>query len=191
MKNEIQSFMIITSKSLDVSSLLQTVLCDFLKQCKIEYSFISKEDYDFILLINDDISEDLKETCESLLEDLDDEAIIFEGFRINKIKDVEKIYNCLKNHNYIGYLKMVDIALKSSPEEIQTLKEIIRAKIDNTYLKQIIFGMFKSNLNVSKAATIVYMHRNTINNKLDIIKKETGLDIQNFYESVAMYRLLK
>ena len=51
--------------------------------------------------------------------------------------------------------------------------------------------MFVNNLNVCKTANYVYMHRNTINNKLAVIKEETGLDIQNFQDAVLLYVLIK
>jgi len=51
--------------------------------------------------------------------------------------------------------------------------------------------MFDNNLNVTKTASEVYMHRNTINNKLDYIKKETGMNIQEFKDAVSMYWLIK
>ena len=51
--------------------------------------------------------------------------------------------------------------------------------------------MFVNDLNVCKTANYVYMHRNTINNKLITIKEETGLDIQKFQDAVMLYVLLK
>lgn len=50
--------------------------------------------------------------------------------------------------------------------------------------------MYKNDLNVSKTASAVYMHRNTVINKLDVIKKTSGLDIQRFYDAIAMYNLI-
>ncbi|HPT89365.1 MAG TPA: helix-turn-helix domain-containing protein [Bacilli bacterium] len=54
----------------------------------------------------------------------------------------------------------------------------------------IIKSLFENNLNITQSSQVVYMHRNTINNKLDMIKRLTGLNIQNFKEAVAMYLLL-
>ncbi|MDD3106793.1 MAG: helix-turn-helix domain-containing protein [Bacilli bacterium] len=50
--------------------------------------------------------------------------------------------------------------------------------------------MFEHDLNVSKAAQSVYMHRNTVINKLEFITSETGLNIQNFKHASCMYWLL-
>ena len=35
------------------------------------------------------------------------------------------------------------------------------------------------------------MHRNTINNRLDLIKRESDLNIQKFQDAVAIYNMLK
>ncbi|HEY8445363.1 MAG TPA: helix-turn-helix domain-containing protein, partial [Bacilli bacterium] len=86
---------------------------------------------------------------------------------------------------------ILDIA-KTNIKELKTLKPIILNKIYNdTQLEKLIYSMFDNNLNVTKTAQDVYMHRNTINNKLELIKQETTLNLQNFKDSVAMYLLLK
>lgn len=190
MKIENKSFMIFACKSKEVSSLLKTVLIDSLKQSKTKYEFINKDGEDYILLINKDITDDLKETALSLLQDLDNDISVLEGFRYSDKEQLEGIYKCFKEYNSIGYTKIADIILKLSDEDLKPIKEMLLSKLKDNYLKEIIIGMFKSNLNISKAASVVYMHRNTINNKLDTIQKETGMDIQNFYEAMAMNRIL-
>lgn len=190
MKSENNSFMIFACNSKEVSSLLKTVLIDSLKQSKTKYEFINKDGEDYILLINKDITDDLKETALSLLQDLDNDISVLEGFRYSEKEQLEGIYKCFKDYNSIGYTKIADIILKLSDEDLKPIKEMLLSKLKDNYLKEIIIGMFKSNLNISKAASVVYMHRNTINNKLDTIQKETGLDIQNFYEAMAMNRIL-
>ena len=57
-------------------------------------------------------------------------------------------------------------------------------------LHRIAYLMYKNDLNVSKTATSVYMHRNTVNNKLEVIKKTSGMDVQKFYDAIAMYTLM-
>ena len=190
MKSENKSFMIFACNSKEVSSLLKTVLIDSLKQSKTKYEFINKDGEDCILLIIKDITDDLKETALSLLQDLDNDISVLEGFRYSDKEQLEGIYKCFKDYNSIGYTKIADIILKLSDEDLKPIKEMLLSKLKDNYLKEIIIGMFKSNLNISKAASVVYMHRNTINNKLDTIQKETGLDIQNFYEAMAMNRIL-
>ena len=51
--------------------------------------------------------------------------------------------------------------------------------------------LFKNNLNISKTANDLYMHRNTLNNKLASLERDTTLSIQNFVNAIAIYELLK
>lgn len=45
---------------------------------------------------------------------------------------------------------------------------------------------FKHNLNISETAKFCYLHRNTLIYKLDKIQKETGFNMRNFHEAVAL-----
>ena len=45
---------------------------------------------------------------------------------------------------------------------------------------------FKHNLNISETAKYCYLHRNTLIYKLDKIQKETGFNMRNFNEAVAL-----
>lgn len=44
---------------------------------------------------------------------------------------------------------------------------------------------FENNLNVSRTAEALYMHRNTLMYRLNKIKKITGLDVKNFDAAVT------
>ncbi len=44
---------------------------------------------------------------------------------------------------------------------------------------------FRSGMNVSRAAPVLYMHRNTMIYRLKSIKKRTGLDLHNFDMAVT------
>lgn len=44
--------------------------------------------------------------------------------------------------------------------------------------------LFENNLNVSKSAVYLYMHRNTLIYRLKKLKRITGLDICDFYDAV-------
>ena len=82
--------------------------------------------------------------------------------------------------------------LRYDKKNINSLKEILLKEYlgDEEFLK-IVRGMFENNLNVSKTSSSIYMHRNTLNNKLTLIENNTTLAIQNFKDAVALYELLK
>ena len=58
-------------------------------------------------------------------------------------------------------------------------------------MEKLILAMFNNNLNVTQTAKAVYMHRNTIINKLEFIRLETGLNLQNFKAATCLYWLMK
>ena len=55
----------------------------------------------------------------------------------------------------------------------------------------IIEALLKNNLNVLQTSKFLYLHRNSILNKIDIIYKETGLNIQKFTNAYLVKQILK
>jgi carbohydrate diacid regulator len=81
--------------------------------------------------------------------------------------------------------------MKEDQKALFTIRNIVMYQIDkDSDLKNIILAMYKNDLNVSKTASSVYMHRNTVINKLDLIKKTSGMDVQKFYDAIALYNLM-
>lgn len=62
--------------------------------------------------------------------------------------------------------------------------EVKRSLDDETV--EIALEFFKHNLNISETAKCCYLHRNTLIYKLDKIQKETGFNMRNFHEAVAL-----
>lgn len=86
---------------------------------------------------------------------------------------------------------ILDIA-RADMDKLKLIKPYILNRVYNdTQLEILINSLFNNNLNVTKTAKDVYMHRNTINNKLDFIREETTLSLQKFKDAVAMYLLIK
>jgi hypothetical protein len=143
---------------------------------------------------------DFKNIFEAINDDFDLEIKIYESARLNINNpesfriildayldfciDLSRLYT--NNSNLI-----VDVANNDS-NRLKLLKRAILYKVyEDSQLENLILSMFNNNLNVTKTAQDVYMHRNTINNKLELIKSETGLNIQNFNDAIAMYFLMK
>lgn len=93
--------------------------------------------------------------------------------------------HCINNVNLVLHL------VKSNYNEIKEIRPIILNNInDDIQSEKIIESMLKNNLNVSNTAKDLYMHRNTLNYKLDYIRSETGFNIQKFSDAMAMYWLI-
>ncbi len=144
-------------------------------------------------LISDDIYE-LEDIIDSLNVDFGFNIKVFETNYLKSENDMFNLLNIYKGHNknaYVNISKLVLELMNCDHESLKELRKIVLYKIENDNdLINIIIAMYKNDLNVSKTASAVYMHRNTVINKLDVIKKTSGLDIQRFYDAIAMYNLM-
>lgn len=50
-------------------------------------------------------------------------------------------------------------------------------------------GFAENNLNVSQASKAMYIHRNTMNYKLDKLKELSGFDLRSFLDAYVLYQL--
>lgn len=140
----------------------------------------------------------LNNYLDALSEDYGYKINVFEGFLIDKDQtDFFKDFLILYYQNYqnnLTYSTISNLILNTQlkKEELKIFKKILLSK----YLKEIqfekfIFSLFENNLNVSKTAKDMYMHRNTVNNKLANFENDTTLVLQNFKDAIVVYELLK
>ncbi len=57
--------------------------------------------------------------------------------------------------------------------------------------RKMIQAFFENDLNLSTTARMLYMHRNTMSNKLDRIRQETGLDLRSFKDAAVCQILME
>jgi DNA-binding PucR family transcriptional regulator len=57
--------------------------------------------------------------------------------------------------------------------------------------KEIILTFALCDMNVSKTARKLYIHRNTVMFHFDKVKEKTGLDPHNFYDLIALVKMAK
>lgn len=158
------------------------------------------EEKDYTIVLSSVYNNDISLLVDAIVEDF---GINLKVFRSNKIHVqnidyVKQLINVYLKHidninkNYVSVRNLLECIIERNSLDIEIVKPIILNKINNDpKLYEIINGMFVKDLNVCKTADYVYMHRNTINNKLVVIKEETGLDIQKFQDAVILYALIK
>lgn len=137
----------------------------------------------------------LRNMIELIKIDFNTDIKIFETniFNTKNIGDFEilfDIYNKTKAKDYtnLAILSQVLYKDKAYINELNQIKVIINKIMnDNNEFVNISNAMFKNNLNVSRSATDAFMHRNTLINKLDILNKKTGFNIQNFQDAFMLY----
>jgi DNA-binding PucR family transcriptional regulator len=82
---------------------------------------------------------------------------------------------------------------------IQALPSVAQQKLAQSILQlfhedkemlETLHAFFSSNLNISETAKKMYMHRNSLQYRLDKFSRETGIHVQNFPEAVAVHLAL-
>lgn len=120
------------------------------------------------------------------------------GFNVSKNtkgKDIAEYINYYdKNLSLVEYSNITNMVVCANNKDINIIniiKEACISKIKEQHvLLEIITTFLKNNLNVSLTSKLLYMHRNSVLNKLEQIKKITGLDIQNFIDAYTIKVLL-
>ena len=168
------------------------------KEAVVNAYFIEEDNH--VIILSTVINNDINQLVNALIEDF---GIKLKVFKSNKIyvnhfdfmkilKDMFLKYEDMFIENYISLKSLLLMILEKNIDDLAIIKPIIMNNILNdSKLLEIINAMFVNDLNVCKTANYVYMHRNTINNKITIIKEETGLDIQKFQDAVILYALVK
>ena len=137
-----------------------------------------------------------QEIIDSLSEDLGTRIKIFEGFRISLKNNLDflKMFSIIEKYREkdYSYMNITDVILSTNTMNINTIREILLCEELKDYnFITLVREMLKNDLNASKAANDLYMHRNTLNNKLDTIEFNTSISLRNFKGALSLYELLK
>ncbi len=135
-----------------------------------------------------------KDLVDSISEDIGTKVQIFEGFLLD-VEDVNALIELKEkylNKDYT-YANVTDLIYEIKDKDDMNLikKILLKEELNDYQFLQIAKGMFNNNLNVSQTANYLYMHRNTLNKKLDTIENQTTLSLRTFRDAVALYELLK
>lgn len=92
-----------------------------------------------------------------------------------------------------SFSQMTDLVFRLNPKSdvIPIIrKNALKSILHKPESVDILNAFFKNNLNISKSAKALYLHRNSLINKLDNIQKELGLNLQDFRTASAVFFLL-
>lgn len=141
--------------------------------------------------------------------DIDLEAVI-----INLASDTLEDYRLYESYHYptrakrLEALAFIQEKLKAVPFRkrvyfndallIQTFipnldipfkKMFLRKYADDALMKETILTYLSQNQNVTAAAKTLYVHRNTLTQRLEKFAEETGFDVRNFMKGLYVYHL--
>lgn len=156
---------------------------------------ISELDKAYCIDYTDDIDKDvLYEALNSYLLDATSKIICYIGQSEISQKDVDiKIIlkyfnNSLKNQIY----DVKSIAFEMIDNKDDDLARLVLKKYINDYdTLELLKVFFMNNMNVLKSAKLLYIHRNTLINKLARFKEDTSFDPKEFRDAYIVYSLIK
>ena len=70
------------------------------------------------------------------------------------------------------------------------VKNILKEYYEDYQMKEVIKTYLDCNMNISQAANKLYMHRNTVMNKIDKFITNTGYDIKKFKNAFIIYHII-
>ncbi len=173
-----------------------------------------KNNFDDVLVVKDLFSSLVGNNL--ILDELDNYLLF--TFEHDSILDIKSLFLSLQDELYvdvIGYVSSSDrldeekeIALDlinelssgvyTLKEALFSLKNIYNKKkilafiLDSTGVDEdFILSFAEYDLNASKAAKAMYIHRNTMNYKLDKLLEQSGFDLRKFKDAYILYSLVK
>jgi len=89
----------------------------------------------------------------------------------------ENLISCFSQKNFEEYKNVID-------------HTNIQMVLKDAELMKTIYAFFENNLNTSVTSAKTFMHRNTLNYRLDKVKKYTGLNLKGFEHAVVFKNLI-
>lgn len=170
-----------------INSLLKDVLTNV-----YEYSLDNLE----VIFFEDEQHINIEELFETISDDFGYPINVHLGLRLNKnVKGsfLAHYIGSIINSNFFGkrYSNLIDIIFSNETAKIYPLIKEIKSNIVDPVLNknnnlETLDAFFKNDLNVSKTAKVLYLNRNSLINRLDIISKELGFDVQNFKYAASL-----
>jgi hypothetical protein len=182
---------ILLTKSNDIDI---NFLNEFLKDLLKNYELLTLNDYYLIKHQYQDDKE-LKEAINSYMFDVEINAKVFFGIYLNDAELDDELFVITKYFNKslkdIFYDKK-KLLSEYLTHDLEDFKNIVLKEYSNDFdMQNTLKVFFLNNMNVLKSSKELYVHRNTLINKLDRFKEKTGYDPKDFKDAYLIYSLIK
>lgn len=167
------------------------ILIDFLKGLLGNITLTKTNE---TLVVNYDYNEeiDFDEISKMIINDfyLDITLLEVETNNVEYLDLLIDMYNKLENKS-ISYLNVKLLMRKASKCNNEIIKkEILKEYYNDSEMLNIIKIFLENDLNTTASANILYLHRNTLINKIDRFISITNYDIRKFKEAYIIYQLI-
>lgn len=154
-----------------------------------DIKIVDDGEYKIVYHSNEDDLE-IFEALEALIDELPELKALISGEYKNDndmLNDINILKNMLEGNKYPVYM-MKDLVfehvLKGNGMPFKEM--VMRYALFTDTIKSYI----EMNMNTSRAADELFMHRNTLINKLDRFKLETGYDVREFKDAYVIYTFI-
>ena len=137
----------------------------------------------------------LKEAFESYLFDAESKIKVFidsyesEIDLYDKIDCISKYFNSNLKESIYDTKTLIDELIYPN---LSDLKALVLKEFANDYsMINLLKVYIENNMNVLKSSKLLYIHRNTLLNKLERFKEVTGYDPKEFKDAYIIYSLIK
>ena len=104
-------------------------------------------------------------------------------------KNIYKYFISVKKQKIYHEAELIDESISLADSNLK--KQILAEYTNDLEMHSIINAFVENDLNILKTAKVLYLHRNTLINKLDRFYQKTGYDLRRFKDAYIIYSLLK
>ena len=171
------------------------LMCDFLKGLIGNYIEPTLSNNILTVFFEAETDVDFEEIINSLNSDFYVVATLFES---------GELYKNVDRNEYVKHIHAIAVKLLETTKLYFNEKELVKQGLHNEIvennilkeyyndyeMKNVISTYLENNMNVSQAANALYMHRNTVMNKIAKFIDVTGYDIKKFQNAFVIYQIL-
>ena len=171
------------------------LMCDFLKGLIGNYIEPTFSNNILTVFFEAETDVDFEEIINSLNSDFYVVATLFES---------GELYKNIDRNEYVKHIHAIGVKLLETTKLYFNEKELVKQGLHNEIvknnilkeyyndyeMKNVISTYLENNMNVSQAANALYMHRNTVMNKIAKFIDVTGYDIKKFQNAFVIYQIL-
>lgn len=172
---------------------------ELLKGVFNQVEIVKYHDYELVFYQNKS-EMNIEELFRTISFDFGKTVYVHQGFNLSILalgEDLLKYINAFFNtketceKEFSDACNLLYESYSSNYDDVVTfMKKNFEDVLTNESSLEVINAFFVNDLNISKTAGALYMHRNTLNGKLDTISRQLGLNIQNFKHASAILLLL-
>lgn len=108
---------------------------------------------------------------------------------LDYLNEIIRLYYKLdKKYHYLNEKQILSLNTKINNEEVK--KQILKEYYNDSEMLHIVKIFLENDLNLSTTASKLYLHRNTLTNKIDKFIKITNYDIKKFIDANIIYQLI-